>query len=150
MTQSAALDPRQILTDGSVTQCCDNCNARYSYDDFWHIFDDLCLWLGNGPTLWTNQAYYTQNYYCSMDWDANVCVHLQVQYLCGVNEAPVSDANPAGAMAMDYAGSMVSSFSFAVPATKKKISIVFASVTAKALSWVAVQGIRKYLLTCIL
>lgn len=72
-------------------------------------FNDLCYWLSQGQTLWTHDSYYTDDYYCNPSWHPGVCVRLQIQYWCGsMWEGPVSDANPAGAVRVDYAGCMVS------------------------------------------
>lgn len=71
-------------------------------------FDDLCGWMSQGQTLWTHGSYYSEDYYCNPNWYPNVCIRLQIDFWCGsMWEAPVSDANPAGAVYVDYAGCMV-------------------------------------------
>lgn len=107
--QNPTVEPRQILTDGDSKFCCDNCNARYGYDDLWYIFEDLCQWLGGAQTLWTSEEYDTRNIYCQPEYDPNICVRAFVEYDCGGSfEGPVSESNPAGAMRVEYNGCMVS------------------------------------------
>ena len=63
------------------------------------VFDDFCLYADAGLQLWTQQTYYTQNYYCKSG--SEVCIHLQVQYLGHNADGSGNAAN------MDYNGCMV-------------------------------------------
>lgn len=95
--------------DGYYTTCCADCAGRYGWFTYDHAFDDLCTWLSGGHNLWTTEVYASQNYYCNPSWNGNVCIRLWIQYFCGgTYEAPVSAANPAGPMPINYAGCMVS------------------------------------------
>ena len=65
------------------------------------VFDDFCTWAGAGLQLWTQDTYYTNDYYCRDSWDPDVCIHLQVQY---EGHAANGDGN---AGVMDYNGCKV-------------------------------------------
>lgn len=72
-------------------------------------FDDFCGWLGNGQTLWTHETFASNDWYCRPYWNTNVCIKLEISYYCGGHgETPESEANPAGAVPVEYAGCMVS------------------------------------------
>ena len=60
------------------------------------VFNDFCDWAGNGMELWTDQTYYTGDYYCAAG--APICIHLLITYMCGDGSA----------YPLDYNGCMVS------------------------------------------